>query len=41
VKIGTPDATGTAYAWIQGSVATVLVFKDASDAQTYAEGALS
>jgi hypothetical protein len=41
VKIGTPDGTGTAYAWIQGSVATVLVFKDASDAQTYAEGALS
>jgi hypothetical protein len=40
VKIGTPDGSGTAYAWIQGSVATVLVFKDASDAQAYAEGAL-
>jgi hypothetical protein len=41
VKIDTADGSGTAYAWIQDSVATVLVFQDASDAQAYAEGALS
>ena len=41
VKIGTPDGSGTAYAWLEGSVATVLVFKDAADAQAYAEGALN
>jgi len=40
VKIGTPDGAGTAYAWIENSVATVLVFKDAADAQTFAESAL-
>jgi len=41
VKIATPDGSGTAYAWIEGSVATVLVFQDAADAQAYAEGALN
>jgi hypothetical protein len=41
VKIGTPDGSGTAYAWIQNSVATVLVFQDAADAQAFAESALS
>ncbi|MFL6071334.1 MAG: hypothetical protein ACJ73J_03310 [Actinomycetes bacterium] len=41
VKIATPDGSGTAYAWLEGSVATVLVFKDAADAQAYAEGALN
>ena len=40
VKIATPDGAGTAYAWIEDSVATVLVFKDAADAQAFAEGAL-
>ena len=40
VKIGTPDGAGTAYAWIEDSVATVLVFQDAADAQTFAEGAI-
>lgn len=41
VKIATPDGSGTAYAWLEGSVATVLVFQDAADAQAYAEGALN
>jgi hypothetical protein len=41
VKVDTADGSGTAYAWIQESVATVLVFKDAGDAQAYAEGALA
>ena len=41
VKIGTPDGNGTAYAWIEGNIATVLVFQDAADAQAYAEGAIS
>jgi hypothetical protein len=40
VKIGTPDGAGTAYAWIENSVATVLVFQDAADAQAFAEGAI-
>jgi hypothetical protein len=40
VKIGTPDGAGTAYAWIEDSVATVLVFQDVADAQAFAEGAL-
>lgn len=40
VKIETPDGSGTAYAWIQNSVATVLVFQDAGDAQSFAESAL-
>ncbi len=40
VKIGTPDGAGTAYAWIEDSVATVLVFQDAADAQAFAEGAI-
>ena len=40
VKIGTPDGAGTAYAWIEDAVATVLVFKDAANAQEFAEGAL-
>ena len=37
VKIATADGTGTAYAWIEDAIATVLVFKDAADAQTFAE----
>lgn len=41
VKVGAPTAGGTAYAWIQDSVATVLVFQDAADAQAFAEGALA
>ena len=40
VKISTPDGAGTAYAWIEDSVATVLVFQDAADAQAFAEGAI-
>ena len=41
VKIGTPDQTGTAYAWLEGSIATILVFKDSGDAETFAQAALS
>ena len=41
MKIDTLDGSGTAYAWLQNSVATVLVFKDAADAETFAEAALS
>ena len=40
VKISTPDSAGTAYAWIEDAVATVLVFQDAADAQAFAEGAI-
>ena len=36
-----PDQTGTAYAWLEGSIATILVFKDSGDAATFAEAALS
>ena len=41
VVIDTPDQTGTAYAWLEGSVATILVFKEAADAETFAQGALA
>lgn len=41
VTIETPDQTGTAYAWLEGSIATILVFKDSGDAATFAEAALS
>ncbi len=40
VMIATPDNAGTAYAWLDGSTATILVFKDAADAQAFAEGAI-
>lgn len=41
VTVGSPDASGTAYAWLIGSVATILVFKDAADAEAFAQGALA
>lgn len=41
VKVEAPTAGGTAYAWIQDSVATVLVFQNSADAETFAEGALA
>lgn len=41
VKIETPGGSGTAYAWIQSSVATILVFNSAEDAAAYADGATS
>lgn len=41
VTIATPDGTGTAYAWLEGSTSTILVFKDAADAETFAQGALA
>jgi hypothetical protein len=41
VTIQTPDQTGTAYAWVEGSIATILVFQDSGDAATFAEAALS
>jgi hypothetical protein len=41
VTIETPDQTGTAYAWLDDSIATILVFKDSGDAATFAEAALS
>ena len=41
VKVSAPSAGGTAYAWIQDSVATVLVFQSDADAQAFAEGALA
>jgi hypothetical protein len=41
VKIQTPGGSGTAYAWIQDAIATVLVFESATDAQAYAEGSLA
>jgi hypothetical protein len=40
VKIGTADDTGTAYAWLEDNIAVVIIFKDAADAQTFAEAAL-
>ncbi len=40
VTIGSPDQSGTAYAWLEGSIATILVFKDAADAEAFAQGAL-
>jgi hypothetical protein len=41
VTIGSPDASGTAYAWLEDSIATILVFKDAADAEAFAQGALA
>jgi hypothetical protein len=41
VMIGRPDQDGTAYAWLDGSIATILVFKDAADAEAFAQGALA
>jgi hypothetical protein len=41
VKVGTADGSGTAYAWLEDNIAMVLVFKDAADAQTFAEASLS
>jgi hypothetical protein len=41
VKIETPGGSGTAYAWIESSVATILVFNSAEDAAAYAQGATS
>jgi hypothetical protein len=40
IKVDTPGGSGTAYAWLEDAIATVLVFKSADDAQAYAEGAL-
>lgn len=40
VMVGSPDEEGTAYAWLQGSVATIVVFKNNDDAETFAQGAL-
>ncbi|MEO8106366.1 MAG: hypothetical protein ABI720_03525 [Actinomycetes bacterium] len=40
VTVDVPGETGAAYAWLQGSVATVLVFKDAADAEAFAQAAL-
>jgi hypothetical protein len=41
VTIGTPGEAGTAYAWLEDSIATVLVFKDAADAEAFAQAALA
>lgn len=41
VKIGTADGSGTAYAWLEDNIAMVIVFRDAADAETFAEAALS
>ncbi|MCZ3385609.1 MAG: hypothetical protein LH630_01240 [Actinomycetia bacterium] len=41
VTIGSPDANGTAYAWLEGSLATIIVFQDAGDAEEFAQGALA
>lgn len=40
VKVEAPSAGGTAYAWIDDAIATVLVFKSAADAEAFAQGAL-
>ena len=41
VKIAAPGGSGTAYAWIEDAVATVLVFQTPADAATYSQGALN
>lgn len=41
VTIAIPNQTGSAYAWLEGSVATILVFKDTADAEAFAQGALA
>lgn len=41
VKVAAPGGSGTAYAWIQDSMATVLVFQTPTDAATYSQGALT
>lgn len=40
VKVDAPNAGGTAYAWIQGSIATALIFKTPADAEAFAQSAL-
>ena len=39
--IALANQTGAAYAWLEGSIATVLVFKDSADAETFAQAALA
>ena len=41
VMVGSADQAGTAYAWLEGSIATIIVFKDAADAKVFAQGALA
>ncbi len=41
VTIAVPNQTGSAYAWLEGSVATILVFKDTADAEAFAQAALA
>lgn len=41
VTIAIPNQTGSAYAWLEGSIATILVFKETADAEAFAAGALA
>jgi hypothetical protein len=41
VVVDTPSAQATAYAWLANNIATVLVFQDGADAETFANAALS
>ncbi|MCZ3388511.1 MAG: hypothetical protein LH645_05190 [Actinomycetia bacterium] len=41
VTIAVPNQTGSAYAWLKGSIATILVFKDTADAEAFAQAALA